>query len=99
MICAAPAFRWRFMRATANHISLLPAPLTGPVSGRATADLVLQRIAAAAIEALQAGVAELVDARDSKSRSARSVGSIPSTGTINHFAVIRPHSPRLRLSP
>src|SRR6478672_12581064 len=43
--------------------------------------LVLQRIAPAAIECLQAGVAELVDARDSKSRSARSVGSIPSTGT------------------
>ena len=43
--------------------------------------LVLQRNASAAIDCLQAGVAELVDARDSKSRSARSVGSIPSTGT------------------
>ena len=34
---------------------------------------------------VNARVAELVDARDSKSRSARSVGSIPSTGT-NAFA-------------
>src|SRR5262245_40698923 len=34
-------------------------------------------------DARDARVAELVDAHDSKSCSARSVGSIPSTGTIN----------------
>src|SRR5271165_5572066 len=33
----------------------------------------------------RARVAELVDARDSKSRSARSGGSIPSTGTTKAF--------------
>jgi hypothetical protein len=32
-------------------------------------------------------VAELVDARDSKSRSERSVGSTPSTGTIISIAI------------
>jgi hypothetical protein len=37
---------------------------------------------AALYEQRKAGVVELVDARDSKSRSARSVGSIPTARTI-----------------
>ena len=37
-----------------------------------------------------ARVAELVDAHDSKSCSARSVGSIPSTGTIRLGQSVRP---------
>lgn len=40
---------------------------------------------------LEAGVAELADARDSKSRSFGSVGSIPSTG-ISSIATSSPPS-------
>lgn len=38
-----------------------------------------------------AGVVELVDARDSKSRSARSVGSIPTARTILLSMIHLPH--------
>jgi hypothetical protein len=41
--------------------------------------------------AAQARVAELVDAHDSKSCSARSGGSIPSTGTTKAFHICSLH--------
>ena len=51
-----------------------------------TPDLPLARRAGLAITGSKAGVAELVDAHDSKSCSARSVGSIPTTRT-SHVAI------------
>ena len=41
--------------------------------------------------ALSAGVVELVDARDSKSRSERSVGSIPTARTIQDSRLCKVH--------
>ena len=62
----------------------MPLPEKRPVPDRIRDDLfrIMRR----------ARVAELVDAHDSKSCSARSGGSIPSTGTTKAFAIIRRHS-------